>query len=255
MTQEQELMRRIEEHRREQYLATRDIVVKAEARVRDAERRRARVDGISELEMHSKNRDIIYGIADRNRRIYEYKIDRLNDKIKLLRETDETRIQAIRNATRIKTAYYKLVADHTATPYDVRRHIYERIPSPTGKYELGLLQRTRRHMTNLPVCKHDLENLQVIYTRVLFLYDLGLKDCIADFYEQASVLPKEGAIGEFVDLYKTVYLIPEQLRRFRLRAKLFRHLPLCDDVICEIFAFMCNGTLCDRKMIDAVVYA
>ena len=259
---EKELRQKIAVKQREQYLATRDIINKAEARVRDTDRQLKIGDPShstklrlkNDMDMYSRNRDVIYGIADRNRRIYEYEIDCIHDKIKLLYETDPERIRIINAASIVKTAYYQLIGDYTGTPHDVWRHIYQRIPSPTGEYQMGLLERTRTHMKDMPLCEYEKDNVQKIYRRLLYLYDLGLKDYIMDFYILAETLPKEGPIAEFVDRCNTTYLIPEKLRRYRLRGKMFKQLPLCEDVVCEIFSYLNDEKLCDRRMIDSVVY-
>jgi hypothetical protein len=256
---EKELRQKIAVKQREQYLATRDIINKAESRVRDTDRQLKIGDPSystklrlkNDLDMYRRNRDIIYGIADRNRRIYEYEIDCIHDEIKLLYETDCESIRLIKAASQRKTAYYELIGIYTATIHDVWRHIYERIPTPTGEYQMGLLERTKTHMSNI---EYEKDNLRKMYRRLLYLFDLGLKDYIMDFYRLAETLPKEGAIAEFVDRCKTTYLIPDQIRRFEWRARTLKHLPLCDDVICEIFSFLHSGRLCDRKMIDSLVY-
>ena len=257
-----QLRQKIEVKRREQYLATRDIINKAESRVRETERLMKIGDPSystklrlkNDMDMYSRNRDIIYGIADRNRRIYEYEIDCIYDEIKLLQETDIEKVRAINAASKRKTAYYQLIGDYTGTPHDVRRHIYERIPSPTGEYQMGLLERTRTHMKDMPLCEYEKDNIQKIYRRANYLYDLGLKDYIMDFYRLAETLPKEGHIAEFVDRCNTTYLIPEKLRRYRLRGKMFTQLPLCEDVVCEILSYLNDEKLCDRRMIDSMVY-
>ena len=257
-----QLRQKIEVKRREQYLATRDIINKAESRVRDTERlmkigdpsHSTKLRLKNDMDMYSRNRDVIYGIADRNRRIYEYEIDCIYDEIKLLQETDIEKVRAINAASKLKAAYYQLTGDHTGTPHDVRRHIYERIPTPTGVYQVGMLERTRTHMRDTPLCEYEKDNIRKIYRRLLYLFDLGLKDCIMDFYRLAETLPKDGAIAEFVDMCKTVYLIPDKLLRYRLRAKMFTQLPLCEDVVCEIFSFINDERLCDRRSIDSVIY-
>ena len=254
-----QLRQKIEVKRREQYLATRDIINKAESRVRETERLMKIGDPSystklrlkNDMDMYSRNRDVIYGIADRNRRIYEYEIDCIYDEIKLLHETD---IEKVHAASKLKTAYYQLIGDHTGTPHDVWRHIYERIPTPTGVYQVGMLERTMSHMRDTPLCEYEKDNIQKIYRRLLYLYDLGLKDYIMDFYILAETLPKEGPIAEFVDRCNTTYLIPEKLRRYRLRGKMFKQLPLCEDVVCEIFSYLNDEKLCDRRMIDSMVY-
>ena len=263
---EAEFRKQIVVKRREQYLATRDIINKAESRVRETERQlkigdpsyTTKIRLKADLDMYTRNRDIIYGIADRNRRIYEYEIDCINDKIKLLNETDVERIRLINAESKRKTAYYELVADHTGTPDDVRRHIYERIPTPTGEYQIGMLERTRNHMRDMPLSEYEIDNIIKIYRRALYLYDLGLKDCIMDFYrllETLPVLPKSGPIAEFADMCRAMYLIPAQIRRFQWRTRLFIHLPLCDDVVCEIFSYLNGERLCSRRIIDSVVYS
>ena len=259
---EKELRQKIAVKQREQYLATRDIINKAEARVRDTDRQLKIGDPShstklrlkNDMDMYSRNRDVIYSIADRNRRIYEYEIDCIHDKIKLLYETDPERIRIINAASIVKTAYYQLIGDYTGTPHDVWRHIYQRIPSPTGEYQMGLLERTRTHMKDMPLCEYEKDNVQKIYRRANYLYDLGFKDFIMDFYKLAETLPKEGHIAEFVDRCNAMYLIPEKLRRYRLRGKMFTQLPLCEDVVCEIFSFLNDEKLCDRRMIDSMVY-
>ena len=260
---EKELLQKIAVKQREQYLATRDIINKAEARVRDTDRQlkigdpshTTKIRLKADLVMYSRNRDIIYGIADRNRRIYEYEIDCIHDEIKLLHETDG---ESIRVASKRKTAYYQLIGDYTGNPHDVRRHIYERLPTPTGEYQMGMLERARNHMRDAALSEYELDNIIKIYRRALYLYDLGLKDCIMDFYrllETLPVLPKNGPIAEFADMCRTMYLIPAQLRRFQWRARLFIHLPLCDDVVCEIFSYLNGERLCSRKTIDTIVYS
>ena len=233
---ENELQNQIAVKRREQYLATRGFI-------RTAEKGRGG---------DSKHIDIVYGIADRNRREYEYEIDCLQDKIKLLHEMDQTMIGEINNGTRRKTAYFKLTADHTSTPHDINRHVYERIRLPNGELQMGLFERVKNHM------KYDLEHIQTLYFRLLHLYDLDAREldtCKYDFYNLALTLPKTGNIGEFVNMYVNLYLIPQKLDRFTLRAKLMRQLPLCDDVICEIFSFLNDDGICSRRMIDTRVYA
>lgn len=263
---EAEFSKQIVVKRREQYLATRDIINKAESRVRETERllkvgdpSRATKNRLkTDLDMYTRNRDIIYGIADRNRRIYDYEIDCLNDKIKLLHETDPERIRAINAESKVKTAYYELIADHTGTPDDVRRHVYERIPTPTGEYQIGMLERARNHMRDAHLSEYELDKIIGIYRRALYLYDLGLKDCIMDFYrllETLPVLPKNGPVAEFANICRAMYLIPAQIKRFQWRARLFIHLPLCDDVVCEIFSYLNGERLCSRKTIDTIVYS
>ena len=242
---ENELQHQIEVKLREQYLATRGFIQKAVDRQR-------RVGG------DSKHMDIIYGIADRNRREYEYEIDCLQDKIKLLHETDQTKICEINNETRCKTAYFKLTADHTSTPHDINRHVYERIRLPNGELQMGLFERVKNHMKHETLHEYDLEHIQTLYFRLLHLYDLNARElnaCKYDFYNLALTLPKTGNIGEFVNMYVNLYLIPQKLDRFTLRAKLLRQLPLCDDVICEIFSFLNDDGICSRRMIDTRVYA
>ena len=119
---------------------------------------------------------------------------------------------------------------------------------------MGLLERTRTHMKDMPLCEYEKDNIQKIYRRANYLYDLGLKDYIMDFYRLAETLPKEGHIAEFVDRCNTTYLIPEKLRRYRLRGKMFTQLPLCEDVVCEILSYLNDEKLCDRRMIDSMVY-
>jgi hypothetical protein len=264
MSSKTELQEQITVKRREQYLATRDIVLKAEARLRDAETRlqseynhATQIRLKAHIDMYTNNLDVIYRIAERNRCIYEYDIDRLNDRIKLLDATDPETVLAINVESKRKAAYYELVGYHTATPYDVRRQIYERTPTHTGKYQMGLLEQTNIHMRNLMVCEYERDDMIKIYRRALYLYDLGLKDCILDFYgllDNLSEIPKIGPIAEFADRCKTTYLIPDQIRRFQWRARTLKHLPLCDDIICEIFSFLHSGRLCDRKTIDSLVY-
>ncbi len=259
---EAELRHSIIVKRREQYLATRDIIIRAETRVRDAERQlnigvlsqSTKIRLKNDMDMYSRNRDVIHGIADKNHRIYEYEIDCIHDEITLLNETDGERIRAIKAQSKRKTAYYELVADHTGNTYDVWRHIYQRIPSPTGEYQMGLLERTRTHMQYMPLCEYEKDNIRKIYRRLLYLFDLGFKDFIMDFYTLAETLPKEGPIAEFVDRCNATYLIPDKLRRYRLRAKMFTQLPLCEDVVCEIFSYLNDEKLCTRIMIDSVVY-
>jgi hypothetical protein len=262
---EKELRQKIAAKQREQYLATRDIINKAEARVRDTDRQlkigdpshSTKIRLKADLDMYSRNRDVIYGIADRNRRIYEYEIDCIHDEIKLLHETDVERIRFINVESKRKTAYYQLIGDYTGTPSDVWRHIYQRIPSPTGEYQMGLLERARTHMRDAALSEYELDNIIKIYRRVLYLFDLGFKEFIMDFYsllETLPVLPKNGPIAEFVDRCNAMYLIPDKLRRYRLRAKMFTQLPLCEDVVCEIFSYLNDEKLCTRKMIDSVVY-
>jgi len=262
---EKELRQKIAVKQREQYLATRDIINKAEARVRDTDRQlkigdpshTTKIRLKADLDMYSRNRDVIYGIADRNRRIYEYEIDCIHDEIKLLHETDVERIRFINAESKRKTAYYQLIGDYTGTPHDVWRHIYQRIPSPTGEYQMGLLERVRTHMRDAALSEYELDNIIKIYRRVLYLFDLGFKEFIMDFYsllETLPVLPKNGPIAEFVDRCNAMYLIPDKLRRYRLRAKMFTQLPLCEDVVCEIFSYLNDEKLCTRKMIDSVVY-
>jgi len=256
---EKKLRQKIAVKQREQYLATRDIINKAESRVRDIDRQLKIGDPSystklrlqNDLGMYRRNLDIIYGIADRNRRIYEYEIDCIHDEIKLLHETDCESIRLIKAASQRKTAYYELIGNYTATIHDVWRHIYKRIPTPTGEYQMGLLERTKTHMSNI---EYEKDNLRKMYRRLLYLFDLELKDYIMDFYRLTETLPKEGAIAEFVDRCKMTYLIPDQIRRFEWRARTLKHLPLCDDVICEIFSFLHSERLCDRKMIETVVY-
>jgi hypothetical protein len=260
---EEELRNKIAVKRKEQYLATRDIINKANDRVCNVEQQlkmkdlshSTKIRLQNDKDMYSRNRDIIYGIADRNRCIYEYEIDRINVEIKLLYEKDPERIREINEESKLKTAYYELIGDHTGRPDDVRRHIYKRILSPTGEYKLGLLELTRTHMRDSPLCEYEMDNVTKIYRRALYLYDLGLKDCIMDFYKLAETLPKSGAIAEFVEKCATLYVIPDKLRRYRLRAKMFTQLPLCQDVVCEIFSFINDEKLCNRRMIDTVVYA
>lgn len=262
---ESELLQKIAVKQREQYLATRDIINKAESRVRDTERQlkigdpsySTKIRLKANLDMYSRNRDVIYGIANRNRRIYEYEIDCIRDEIKLLHETDVEMIRLINAESKRKTAYYQLIGDYTGTQHDVLRHIYQRIPSHTGEYQMGLLERARTHMRDMPLCEYEMDNLKKLYRRALYLYDLGLKDCIMDFYTLAKtlpLLPKDGPIAEFVDLCNAKYVIPDKLRRYRIRAKMFTKLPLCQDVVCEIFSYLNDETLCDRKMIDSLVY-
>jgi hypothetical protein len=217
---ENELHRQIEVKRREQHLATRGFIQKAVER-------QHRVGG------DSKHMDIIYGIADRNRREYEYEIDCLKDKIKLLKETDPSKIFEIQNGTRLKTAYFKLTADYTSTPHDINRHVYEHTRLPNGELQMGLFQRVKNHMKDEILSAYELDNIQNL----------------------AITLPKTGNIGEFIDRYVEAYLIPQKLNRFALRAKLLRQLPLCDDVICEIFTFLNDDGICSRRMIDTRVYA
>jgi hypothetical protein len=261
---EVELRNQISLKRREQYLATRDIVLKAETRVRDAEARlqteynhATRIRLKAHIDMYISNREVIYKIAERNRCVYEYDIDRLNDEINLLHATDPETILEISVESKRKAAYYELTGDHTSIPDDVRRRVYERTPTYTGKYQLGLLEHTQIHMRNLMVCEYERDNIIKIYQRALYLYDIGLKDCILDFYgllDNLSEIPKIGPITEFADRCKRTYLIPDQIRRFQWRARTLKHLPLCDDVICEIFSFLHRGRLCDRKTIDSLVY-
>lgn len=262
MHHEIELRNQIAAKRREQYLATRDIVLKAETRVRDAETQlrsgnhsyKTEIRLKAHIHMYTSNREVIYRIAERNRCIYEYDIDRLNDEIRLLDAADP---ETILTEAKRKAAYYELTGDHTSTPHDVRRQVYERTPTHTGKYQLGLLEQTQIHMRNLMVCEYERDDIIKIYRRALYLYDLGLKDCILDFYElleNLSDIPKIGPIAEFADRCRKTYLIPDQIRRFQWRARTLKHLPLCDDVICEIFSFLHSGRLCDRRTIDSLVY-
>jgi hypothetical protein len=242
---ENELHRQIEVKRREQHLATRGFIQKAVER-------QNRVGG------DSKHMDIIYGIADRNRREYEYEIDCLKDKIKLLHETDPSKIFEIKNGTRLKTAYFKLTADYTSTPHDINRHVYEHTRLPNGELQMGLFQRVKNHMKDEILSAYELDNIQNLYMRLLYLYYLDSREldkCKYDFYNLALTLPKTGNIGEFIDRYVEAYLIPQKLNRFALRTKLLRQLPLCDDVICEIFSFLNDDGICSRRMIDTRVYA
>ncbi len=260
-SRERELRQIIEQKRQEQYLATRDLVNKAEARVSNAEKQLRYSRQSSKTQIHLKThidlyyrlRDTTYKIADRNRRIYEYEIDCLNDEIKLLYEKDPKIIQEIHLERKRKSAYYKLLSDHTGTPRDVRRYIYERSPNTTGEYQLGLLEQTQKHMRDMLLSEYEMENISKIYKRLLCLFDLGLKDCILDFYELTHTMPDNSIIKQFVYLCETTYLIPDQICRFRLRARLLKQI-LCDDMICEIFSYLHNGRLCDRKTIDSVVY-
>ena len=240
---EDELQHKITVKRREQYLATYGFIRTAEQRKRGSD---------------SDHMDIVHGIADRNRREYEYEIDCLQDKIKLLHETDQIKICEINNETRCKTAYFKLTADHTSMPHDVNRLVYERIRQPNGKLQNGLMERVQYHMKDETLHEYYLEHIQSIYFKLLYLYDLDaseLDTCKYDFYNIALTLPKRDNIGEFIDMYVTAYLIPQKLNRFTLRAKLLRQLPLCDDVICEIFTFLNDEGICSRRMIDTRVYA
>ncbi len=244
---ENEIQHQIAVKRREQYLATHGFILKA---VSGTGKKRA-------FEIDSHHMDIVYEIADRNRREYEYDIDCLQDKIKLLHETDPSKIL---DETRRKNACFKLVADHTATTDDINRHVYERIRQPSGKMQMGLFERVKSHIQNGTFSIYDLENIQNLYMRLLYLFDLVshmcvIHTCIFDFYNLALTLPKTGNIGEFIDRYIEAYLIPQKLNRFTLRAKLLRQLPLCDDVICEIFSFLNDDGICSRQMIDTRVYA
>ena len=235
----------IEVKRREQYHATQGFILKAATCMGKK----------SAFVIDSHQMDIVYGIADRNRREYEYEIDCLQDKIKLLHETDPSKIL---DETRRKNACFKLTTDHTATMDDINRHIYDRIRQPSGKTQMGLFERVKSHMKDETLSVYELENIQNLYMRLLYLYDLDARElytCIFDFYNLALTLPKTGNIGEFIDRYIEAYLIPQKLNRFTLRAKLMRQLPLCDDVICEIFSFLNDDGICSRRMIDTRVYA
>jgi hypothetical protein len=252
-SREFELRQKIVTKRREQYLATRDIIVKADAKVAELEAQLKLPNtnipfSKADLVMYSSNRDVIYSMAECNRRVYDYEIDRIHDEIKLLHEKDPEKIRIHHLECKRKTAYYQLIGDHTGTPYDVRRHIYERIPTATGVCRKGILERIKIHMIS------NVYELEHIFQRALYLYDLELKDCITDIYTLVKTLRINGPLIQFVNMYHTTYLIPDKMRRFKLRAKLFKRLPLCEDIVCEIFSFLNDEKLCSRKMIDSVVY-
>jgi hypothetical protein len=255
---ESELLRQIDVKRREQYLCTREIVNRAEAKVREAQLRINACVGskdrcIYEKEMHERNLEIVLQIADRNRREYEHEIDILQDQIKLLRETDDEIKYNIQVNIRHKDACFKITGSHCATKYDIMKAMYE----GKGVKQHGFIKEITGHIPfSLIPGKYDINMINILYKRLLYLFDLQMdvQEPIYELYKIAIRLPQTGYICEFVESCKAVYIIPSIISKMtRLSNILKDTTPICQDNICDILSYLSYGVV-DKNKIDTMVY-
>jgi hypothetical protein len=238
----QALQLEIENKKRDRHRATHELVNQAENRVRQIKLKISICSDqlrknklMSEKSMHEKNLDIIYKIAARNFREYDFEIEILKDRIKMALSDDPAAIQA---DILHKTACFKITGQHDALLHDISKSV-------NGHIDI---------IINGEYC-----HVEFIYKKMVYLHDLRKDDpeimqFIFVMYKFALSSEKTEYVVKYIDLCKVLYMIPYRISKMtRLSNILKEATPICQDNICDILSYLNDGVV-DKKTIDTMVY-